>query len=292
MSENKSEKQLVLYDYPISYNCQIVRLALCEKEIPGETKAVDIGPLLENFRPWFMRMNPKGLVPVLEHNGQFLTEAIDIIRYLDSNFPGPKLTPPGEDERVIMDEWIALERGFPEGDFTYGLVEQGTGKIVSKDMERRKKLLNDYMLKNPDLAAAYKTKIQHVIDWQDRLRDQTMVDGLIEKLDGMLDKLEERVQGRDYILDSGYSLADVVWTAFLGRLEMLGFKRLWSFGARPNLENYYIRLKQRPSFRRAPIFLKSAISSVLISACRAFWPQILAALGIVAAIIAALVILT
>ncbi|MDA0656102.1 MAG: glutathione S-transferase family protein [Proteobacteria bacterium] len=292
MSESKTEKQLVLYDYPISYNCQIVRLALCEKGIPGQTKAVDIGPLLENFRPWFMRINPKGLVPVIEHNGRFLTEAIDIIRYLDSNFPGPKLTPPGDDERAIMDEWIALERGFPEGDFTYGLVEQGTGKIVAKDMERRKKQLNDYMLKNPDLAVAYQTKIQHVIDWQDRLRDQTLVDGLIEKLGGMLEKLEERVQGREYILDSGYSLADVVWTAFLGRLEMLGFKRLWSFGARPNLENYYIRLKRRPSFLRAPIFLKSSIWSVIISACRAFWPQILAALGVVAAIIAVLVILT
>ena len=74
MSDQVADNRLVLYDYPISYNCQIVRLVLCEKSVPGHSQKVDIGPLMEHLRPWFMRINPKGAVPVLEHNGDVITE--------------------------------------------------------------------------------------------------------------------------------------------------------------------------------------------------------------------------
>lgn len=285
MSVDVAENQLVLYDYPVSYNCQIVRLVLCEKEIPGRTHKVDIGPLMEQFQPWFMRLNPKGEVPVLDHNGKIITETLDIIRYLDENLPGPKLTPVSAEDQAAMEEWIALERDFPEADFTYGLVEQGTGKIVAKDMERRKRLIKEHMQKNPDMTAIYQVKLDLVTDWQDRLRDTELVDKLVDRLHEMLDKLEDRVAGREFIASGNYTLADVVWAAFLGRLEMLGFKRMWSFGARPNIEEYYIRMKQRPSFFHAPVHLKSSLWLVIGSALQAFWRQVALVLGVIIALI-------
>jgi len=276
MSEQVADNQLVLYDYPISYNCQIVRLVLCEKGVPGQSKKVDIGPLMEHLRPWFMRINPKGAVPVLEHNGGAITETEDIIRYSAA------------EDRAVMEEWLTLERGFPESDFTYGLVEQGTGKIVVKDMERRKRLIQDHMKEAPDLTAVYQQKLEMVTDWQDRLRDPELVDRLVENLDAMLDKLEAHVGEREFIAGSDYSLADAAWTALLGRLEMLGFKRMWSFGARPHIENYYIGMKRRPSFLNAPVYLKSSLWLVIRSALRAFWPQVSLVVGIFIAIIVAL----
>jgi glutathione S-transferase len=290
MSDNQPDSQLLLYDYPISYNCQIVRLVLCEKDIPGRTKRVDIGPMMEQFEPWFVEINPEATVPVVDHDGRRITDTLEIVRYLDERFPGPDLTPDNESDRAAMEEWIALERGFPEGDFTYGLVEQGTGKIVAKDMERRKMLLNGHMAENPELATAYQAKIDEVTAWQKRLSNDDLVDKLIERLQEALDKLEKHIEGREYIVGDGYTLADSFWTAFLGRLEMLGFKRLWSFGRRPHIENYYIGMKRRPSFHCAPIHLKSSLGLVLASAIRAFWPRILMVLGVVAAVIIALAI--
>jgi len=47
----------------------------------------------ENFRPWFLGINPRGLVPVLVHDGAVHIESNDIIQYLEQKFPEPKLIP-------------------------------------------------------------------------------------------------------------------------------------------------------------------------------------------------------
>ena len=41
----------------------------------------------ENFRPWFLGINPRGLVPVLVHDGAVHIESNDIITYLEKTFP-------------------------------------------------------------------------------------------------------------------------------------------------------------------------------------------------------------
>jgi hypothetical protein len=36
--------------------------------------------------------DPSGQVPSLEHNKRVIGESLDLIKYIDSNFDGPKLT--------------------------------------------------------------------------------------------------------------------------------------------------------------------------------------------------------
>ena len=55
---------------------------------------------------------------------------------------------------------------------------------------------------------------------------------------------------------------------------------MWSFGARPNIEEYYIRMKKRPSFACAPIHLKSSLWLVIVSAIKVFRLQLSLLLGI------------
>ena len=277
--ETKAD-EVILYDYPFSYNCQIVRLVLCEKGLPGRTIRVDIGPMMEQFKPSFMRLNPSGQVPVLLHQNKVVTQTLEILHYLDQYLPGTQLIPSGSENRAAMEKWVAMERAFPEADFTYGLLEQSSGKIVVRDMEHRKRLIDKYMAVNPDLADCYNAKLLAVTDWQMRLRDPGIVDRLVNQIHKMLDELESQVAGRDFIVTENYTLADAVWTAFLARLEMVGFKRMWSFGARPNIEEYYIRMKQRPSFACAPIHLRSSPWIVIGSAIKAFRLQLSLALGI------------
>ena len=54
----------------------------------------------ENFRPWFLGINPRGLVPVLVHDGAVHIESNDIIQYLEKTFPTPRLIPAGHENEV------------------------------------------------------------------------------------------------------------------------------------------------------------------------------------------------
>ena len=78
---------------------QKLRIFLNLKGIPWESHPIDL-PGNENFRPWFLGINPRGLVPVLVHDGVVHIESNDIIQYLEKTFPAPKLIPAGQENEV------------------------------------------------------------------------------------------------------------------------------------------------------------------------------------------------
>ena len=64
-------------------------LTLYEKEVPATRQIVDImSDTGEQNEPWFMRINPKGLVPVLKHGDKIICESEAIIEYVDKNTSG------------------------------------------------------------------------------------------------------------------------------------------------------------------------------------------------------------
>ena len=73
---------------------QKLRIFLNLKGIEWESHHVDLRAN-ENFQPWFLGINPRGLVPVLVHNGSVHIESNDIIQYLEQKFPSPRLIPAG-----------------------------------------------------------------------------------------------------------------------------------------------------------------------------------------------------
>jgi len=75
---------------------QKLRVFLNLKGIPWESHHVDL-MANENFRPWFLGINPRGLVPVLVHDGAVHIESNDIITYLEKTFPQPRLIPEGHE---------------------------------------------------------------------------------------------------------------------------------------------------------------------------------------------------
>jgi glutathione S-transferase len=48
----------------------------------------------------FLGINPRGLVPVLVHDGVVHIESNDIIQYLEQKFPTPKLIPAGHENKI------------------------------------------------------------------------------------------------------------------------------------------------------------------------------------------------
>jgi glutathione S-transferase len=81
-----------LYDFVPSPNCQRVKIALHEKDLPYETISVDIQKG-EQKKPEFLKLNPYGKVPVIVDGQAVLWESCIINEYLDERYPDPPLMP-------------------------------------------------------------------------------------------------------------------------------------------------------------------------------------------------------
>ena len=84
--------QVVLYDYYRSSAAYRVRIGLNLKGVEYESRQVN---LLESEQKSaeYRSLNPQGLVPMLEIDGQRLTQSLAIMVYLDQRFPEPVLMP-------------------------------------------------------------------------------------------------------------------------------------------------------------------------------------------------------
>ena len=78
---------------------QKLRIFLNLKGIPWQSHPIDL-PGNENLQPWFLGINPRGLVPVLVDDGAVHIESNDIIQYLERKFPTPRLIPAGHENEV------------------------------------------------------------------------------------------------------------------------------------------------------------------------------------------------
>lgn len=245
-----------LYHSVPSFSSQIARMVLAEKGIAWKGREVDLGPAHENFEPWYLRLNSKGVVPTLEHDGRVVTDAIAIARYLDDAFDGPKLVPADPAARKAMEDWIHLQQGFDEVAFSFGTLKDDEARAIRADMKRRPKLLAAQADANPDLREAYQAKIHAVQALRAKAEDAVQIEILIRRLEELLDRLGVRARDHEWLTDAGFTLADVAWTVLLARAEALGFDYTWTGGARPAVEAYYTRAKARPSFATAQVGLR------------------------------------
>lgn len=96
-----------LYSYPRSSASFRVRIALHLKGIPFEIETVDL-LAGEQRREAFRRINPQGLVPVLEDAGVVIAQSLAAIEYLEERFPAPPLLPPDPPGRARVRQLALL----------------------------------------------------------------------------------------------------------------------------------------------------------------------------------------
>lgn len=104
----------ILYQYNLSPFCDKVRRALRLKGIPFRTVEIT---LLDTLRGKLKELSPAAKLPVLEINGERLTDSTDIIRRLDELYPEPRLIPSNPKEQALvhfLEDWADESLYFQE----------------------------------------------------------------------------------------------------------------------------------------------------------------------------------
>jgi glutathione S-transferase len=94
-----------LYDCQVAPNPRRVRIFIAEKGLTLPKIEVSILDG-DNLKPEFLRINPRGLLPVLElDDGTMLDETMAICRYLEETHPEPNLMGATALERATIESW-------------------------------------------------------------------------------------------------------------------------------------------------------------------------------------------
>ena len=237
---------LELYHHGSSVCAAKVRLALAEKGLPWTGHYVDI-LAGEQFRPAYLALNPKAVVPTLLHDGNVITESTVICEYVDEVFadrpiyPGPALA------RARVRLWTkAVDEELHPACSAITYVVSHRHTILRNGVGS----FDDFIKQGgADGLAARTRKWQWI---QHGLAAPGAADN-IRLYAGYLRKMEAALASSDWLAGDEFSMADIAMAPYVNRLEVLAMAGLWKDGRLPRVENWFARLKARPSFKPALI---------------------------------------
>jgi maleylpyruvate isomerase len=103
----RPSKAMKLYNFFRSSTSHRLRIALNLKGLRFDYAAVDLRSE-QHLAPAFRALNPQGLVPALEHDGQVLIQSPAIIEWLEERYPAPPLLPANPEQRARVRALAAI----------------------------------------------------------------------------------------------------------------------------------------------------------------------------------------
>lgn len=234
---------LIVYEHGESVCCQKVRMAIEEKGLEYEQRYVRL-ETGEAKSPEFLAVNPKGVVPVLVHDGKKVFESSIITEYLDDAFPNPPLMPQDPYLRARRRLWaraIDDELHVPHIATISFII--AFNKAFRGQLDTREKL-DAYLDKIPiashraTMAANFQTDGE-----AGRLRTSLIA------YDVFLGEMEAALTDAPWLAGPDFSLADIDVIPYIWRLHNLQLDFMWS--QRLHVADWFQRVTDRPSFRTA-----------------------------------------
>jgi ganglioside-induced differentiation-associated protein 1 len=262
---------LTLYDFGNSVCCQKVRITMRAKNLEWEAIKVDLFKA-EQYDTKYLKLNPKGIVPTLVHDGKPIIESTLICEYLDDTFPDLRLIPSDPWQRSRMRLWSKMvDEGLFEGvsELSFSAMFRERMRNMPEEIRQRRfrnvgdPRRRDRLMSTYDLGAR-SPYAKHGI-------------AAYERAFKMLE--DTLAETGPWILGANVSLADISLMPFAARLEYLGLLNLW-IEDRPHVREWWALASEWPSFRSG---LRDLISEAEFLEMKTHGPKIA---GDVATIIA------
>jgi glutathione S-transferase len=257
---------IVLYDNPASVAAQKVRLVLAEKSLEWQTVPIDLRNG-DAMKPSYLALNPAGVVPTIESDGEVLTESSIIIEYLDDLAPEPPLRPSRPLERARMRAWMrriddTVQRAI--GNLSMAVYIRDAH--LAKPREEREA----YFARMPDRDRAERQ--QAAIEFGTAA---PQFGPAIRVLSQLVDDLDRSLGDREWLVGDRFSLADIAVAPYVTRLDMLAMDPLWRDGRRPRMHRWWERIVARDSWQRqVRDAFPSAARERVLARGREAWPVI------------------
>lgn len=232
---------LVLYHHNISVCAQKVRIALAEKRLPHEQRHINLMKA-EQVTPDYLKINPKGVVPAIVHDGNPVIESTVIMEYLDDAFPENPLRPAAPLARAKMRVWAQI----PDAGLhaACGTVTYAAAFATQIKAANSPEALRERLAKLPDRARALR---------QEQLLakglDAPFVPEAVKLHDKVLADMEKTLASSRWLAGDTFSLAECAVVPYVLRLDVLGLARMWE--NRPRVADWYARIQARPSWAEA-----------------------------------------
>lgn len=250
------DKLAKLYHAPPSYYSMIARLVLIEKGVAFESRKIDIHLLKQQNSLAYAKINPNLTVPTLVADTS-LCSSLDILNYVSKKMPGMHLEAAN---KTLMDEMITAHYQVEIEDLTMGKFFKTRPKMQKKALAMLEKVESDLLLlakNHPDLSQPLIKKAKLTAKRREKFSPENIESTYFEAKQQaltFLEKMNTQLNLSPYLAGDKYSLADIVATPFLARLEMINHLDLMN--QFPKVKSYYANLKKRPSFKKADIWSK------------------------------------
>ena len=261
------EQEFELYHNALSLCSMKSRLCLAELGITYKSHHIDLieTGCYENIRPKLLAVNPAGTVPVLLHNGHPIYESHEQIRYA-AQFAAahaPSLVPEDQDLRQQMETWVDRSSLTPDPlnniDISAGNAIPGqTLPLFCTMIEKIPywRILEGFLFHFDKFRPMMFTLLKfrgidniHKLAPVSKALAQTRK-ALFVHLDAL--ELQLEASGGPWILGAQYTLADVSWLVIFERMRQADCEATFLASIeRPNLAQYWERLKQRPAYSEA-----------------------------------------
>jgi len=236
-----------LYNAPQSTCSQRVRFVFNGKKVPFDEVKLNL-LAGDQLKPDYLKLNPNGVVPTLDHDGDIVIDSTVITEYLDEVVPQPTFTPESPVKRARMralmhfiDEMPAAAVRVP----TFNLAFLPSFQKMSRDdfvaMAESKPLRREFMMTMGQTGFP-----------------QAEMDAALARLRRSYERMDAEIaaSGGPWLLGKDISLADVAVMPALVRMHDLNMPGWLDL---PRIVTWFDNIRAHPAF--APTFYHGSLLS-------------------------------
>jgi glutathione S-transferase len=227
-----------LYNAPQSTCSQRVRFVLNAKGLPFDEVKLDL-LAGDQLKPDYLKLNPNGVVPTLDHDGDVIIDSAVIIEYLDEISPEPDFTPRAPVERAQM---RALMRFIDE--MPAAAVRVPTFNLAF--LPRFAAMSDEEFLA---FAESKPLRKVFMLAMGRKGFPEKEMNAALDRMRRTYERMDETIaaNGGPWLLGKEPTLADIALMPAIVRMADLGLDTMWQ--DRPRVARWYDAIRAHPAFK-------------------------------------------